>query len=108
MHMYIYQSRSHNTSGSIDHPPDIPVPEIFGDRRAGFPVRTPVSPAYIQNLSFPDEKITRIMGNQVSEEEYRRACDIVIDNTGDLTAEDGALAQVDAAIAGLRERFNEV
>ena len=48
------------------------------------------------------------MGNQVSEEEYRRACDIVIDNTGDLTAEDGALAQVDAAIAGLRERFNEV
>ena len=59
MHMYIYQSRSHNTSGSINHPPDIPVPEIFGDRRAGFPVRTPVSPAYIQNLSFPDEKITR-------------------------------------------------
>lgn len=57
---------------------------------------------------YSDEKITRIMGNQVSEEEYRRACDIVIDNTGDLTAEDGALAQVDAAIAGLRERFNEV
>ena len=57
---------------------------------------------------YSDEKITRIMGNQVSEEEYRRACDIVIDNTGDLTAEDGALAQVDAAIAGLRERFTEV
>lgn len=57
---------------------------------------------------YSDEKINRIMGNQVSEEEYRRACDIVIDNTGDLTAEDGALAQVDAAIAGLRERFNEV
>ena len=57
---------------------------------------------------YSDEKITRIMGNQVSEEEYRRACDIVIDNTGDLTAEDGALAQVDAAIAGLRERFNKV
>lgn len=57
---------------------------------------------------YSDEKITRIMGNQVSEEEYRRACDIVIDNTGDLTAENGALAQVDAAIAGLRERFNEV
>ena len=57
---------------------------------------------------YSDEKITRIMGNQVSEEEYRRACDIVIDNTGDLTAEDGALAQVDAAIAVLRERFNEV
>ena len=57
---------------------------------------------------YSDEKITRIMGNQVSEEEYRRACDIVIDNTGNLTAEDGALAQVDAAIAGLRERFNEV
>ena len=57
---------------------------------------------------YSDEKITRIMGNQVSEEEYLRACDIVIDNTGDLTAEDGALAQVDAAIAGLRERFNEV
>ena len=57
---------------------------------------------------YSDEKISRIMGNQVSEEEYRRACDIVIDNTGDLTAEDGALAQVDAAIAVLRERFNEV
>lgn len=57
---------------------------------------------------YSDEKISRIMGNQVSEEDYRRACDIVIDNTGDLTAENGAFAQVDAAIAGLRERFNEI
>lgn len=57
---------------------------------------------------YSDEKISRIMENQVSEEDYRKACDVVIDNTGTMTAEDGALAQVDAAIEALRERFNEV
>ena len=57
---------------------------------------------------YSDEKIDRIMGNQVSEEEYRRHCDVVIDNTGPLTAENGALSQVDAAVAALRERFYEI
>ena len=57
---------------------------------------------------YSDEKITGIMDKQVSEEVYRRSCDIVIDNTGPFTGEDGAMAQVDAAIAGLRERFHEI
>ena len=57
---------------------------------------------------YSDEKISAIIGRQVSEEVYRRTCDVVIDNTGPLTAEEGAIAQVDAAIAGLRERFHEI
>lgn len=31
------------------------------------------------------ERIDRIMGSQLSEEEFRRACDFVIDNSGELT-----------------------
>ena len=57
---------------------------------------------------YSDEKISRIMDKQVSEEVYRRSCDVVIDNTGPMTAEEGAMSQVDAAIAGLRERFHEI
>jgi len=33
---------------------------------------------------YQEEKITRIMDNQLSEEEFRKACDFVIDNSGTL------------------------
>ena len=45
------------------------------------------------------------MDSQVSDEVFRKVCDVVIDNTGPLTGEGGALSQVDAAIAALREKF---
>ena len=61
-----------------------------------------------ETRGYSDEKISQIMEKQVSEETYRRYCWIVIDNSGPLTAEGGALDQVDAAIAGLREKTNEI
>lgn len=54
---------------------------------------------------YSDEKIRSIIENQVSEETFRSSSDVVIDNTGDLDAEDGAKAQVDAAIEKLRGRY---
>jgi len=54
---------------------------------------------------YSDEKIRQIMDSQVSDEVFRKVCDVVIDNTGALTGEGGALSQVDAAIAALREKF---
>ena len=54
---------------------------------------------------YSDEKIRQIMDSQVSDEVFRKVCDVVIDNTGPLTGEGGALSQVDAAIAALREKF---
>lgn len=53
---------------------------------------------------YSDEKIRSIIGNQVSDEEFRKACDVIIDNSGDLTSEDGALRQVDRAIRDLRKK----
>ncbi len=54
---------------------------------------------------YSNEKIRQIMDSQVSDEVFRKVCDVVIDNTGALTGEGGALSQVDAAIAALREKF---
>ena len=54
---------------------------------------------------YSDEKIRSIMKSQVSDGVFRQYCDVVIDNTGPLTGEGGALSQVDAAIAALREKF---
>lgn len=34
---------------------------------------------------YSEEKITQIMESQLSEEEFRKACDFVIDNSGDLS-----------------------
>ncbi len=34
---------------------------------------------------YSEEKITQIMGSQLSEEEFREHCDFVIDNSGDLS-----------------------
>ena len=54
---------------------------------------------------YSDEKIRSIMGNQVSEESFRKVCDVVIDNSGDLTGPGGALAQVDKAVLDLRRKY---
>lgn len=58
-----------------------------------------------ESRGYSDEKIRSIIDKQVSEEEFRRRCDIVIDNTKELTDKEGALAQVDAAIAHLRRKY---
>ena len=55
---------------------------------------------------YSDEKIRSIIDNQVSDRQFRQFCDVVIDNTKELTAPDGALVQVDEAIAELRKRFD--
>ncbi|MDD5940069.1 MAG: dephospho-CoA kinase [Lachnospiraceae bacterium] len=44
---------------------------------------------------YSDEKIDRIMSSQLSDEEFRRSCDIIIDNSGDLKK---TYAQIDAAL----------
>ena len=46
------------------------------------------------------------MNKQVSEEQFRKVCDVVIDNSGELEGKDGALAQVDAAIERIRRQFS--
>ena len=56
---------------------------------------------------YSDEKIRSIIGHQVSDAQFRASCDIVIDNTGELTAFDGALRQVDEAIRLLRDKFGD-
>ena len=56
---------------------------------------------------YSDEKIRQIMEKQVSDDVFRKFCDVVINNTGPLDAEGGPLEQVDAAIAGLREKFKD-
>ena len=61
-----------------------------------------------ESRGYSDEKITQIMEKQVSDEAYRRSCDVVIDNTGSLTGEGGAMSQVDEAIKGLLEKFYEI
>ena len=53
---------------------------------------------------YTQEKITSIMKNQLSEEEFYQNCDVVIDNSGELTGENGSYAQVDRAITELRNR----
>jgi dephospho-CoA kinase len=55
---------------------------------------------------YSDEKIRSIIDKQVSDAKFRAFCDVVIDNTPELTAEDGALVQVDKAIKELRKRFD--
>jgi dephospho-CoA kinase len=55
---------------------------------------------------YSDEKIRSIMSKQVSEEQFRKVCDVVIDNSGELEGKDGALAQVDAAIERIRRQFS--
>lgn len=37
-----------------------------------------------ESRAYSDEKITGILGRQLSEEEYRKHCKVVIDNSGDL------------------------
>jgi len=44
---------------------------------------------------YSDEKIDGIMSSQLSDEEFRRSCDIIIDNSGDLKK---TYAQIDAAL----------
>ncbi len=44
---------------------------------------------------YSDEKITEIMGKQLSEEEFRENCDVVINNSGSLT---DAYRQIDNAL----------
>lgn len=39
-----------------------------------------------ESRSYSDGKITGILAKQLSEEEYRRHCGVVIDNSGSLTA----------------------
>ena len=56
---------------------------------------------------YSDEKIRSIIGRQVSDQQFRASCDIVIDNTRELTAPDGALRQVDRAIRLLRDKFSD-
>ena len=45
---------------------------------------------------YSDRLIDRIFKSQLSEEEFRRGCDVVIDNDGDFTA---TIAQIDRALA---------
>lgn len=56
---------------------------------------------------YSDAKIRSIMERQVSEETFRRYCDIVIDNTGAFYEPGGAASMVDAAIALLLEKFRD-
>ena len=58
-----------------------------------------------ESRGYSDEKIRSIIGNQVSEEAFRRTCDVIIDNSGDLTSENGALRQADRAIRDLRVKL---
>ena len=55
---------------------------------------------------YTEEKIRSIVSKQVSEAQFREVCDVVIDNSGELGGEDGALAQVDAAIEKIRRQFS--
>ena len=50
---------------------------------------------------YSDEKITSIMQKQLPEEEFRRRCDTVIDNSGDIGQ---TRQQIDAALGALTER----
>lgn len=49
--------------------------------------------------AYSDEKIEAIMNSQLSDEEFRRACAVVIDNSGML---EKAYRQIDAALGGIR------
>ncbi len=51
-----------------------------------------------QSRGYSDEKIQSIMAKQLSEEDFRKGCDVVIDNSG--TMED-TRKQIDRAITGL-------
>ena len=53
---------------------------------------------------YSQEKITRIMESQFSEEEFRRGCDVVIDNSGQV---EQAFRQVDREIRRLRGMRDE-
>lgn len=52
-----------------------------------------------ESRGYGEEKVAQIMAAQLSEEEFRRASDFVIDNSG---APEEAYAQIDARLAGLR------
>ena len=56
---------------------------------------------------YSDEKIRSIMKSQVSDGVFRQYCDVVIDNTGDFEGENGAAAQVDAALSLLRSKYSK-
>lgn len=47
------------------------------------------------NRGYSDEKIDAIMNSQLTEEEFRRACDVVIDNSGDL---ENSFQQIDRKV----------
>ncbi len=49
---------------------------------------------------YSDTRTDAVMKNQMSEEEYRRRCDLVIDNSGDFAA---AERQIDAALSRLKK-----
>lgn len=54
-----------------------------------------------ESRGYSDEKITRIMDSQLSEQEFRRYCDTVIDNSGDFS---DTKAQIGKALAGTEKR----
>ena len=57
-----------------------------------------------ESRGYSDEKITSIMRGQLSDEEYRAGCDVIIDNSGPLTGPNGTFAQVDRAMQALNTR----
>lgn len=58
------------------------------------------------NRGYSDEKITQIMEAQLSEEEFRNACDFVIDNSGTLRESYKQIRKKLEAFTWLEERKN--
>ena len=50
-----------------------------------------------ESRGYPDEKITKILEKQLSEEAFRAHCDVVIDNSADLAH---AYLQIDKELEG--------
>ncbi|MCC8136845.1 MAG: dephospho-CoA kinase [Clostridiales bacterium] len=53
----------------------------------------------VKSRDYSHEKVRQIMGNQLKEDEFRRRCQVVIDNSGRNPCE--AYAQIDRALDGL-------
>lgn len=57
-----------------------------------------------ENRGYSDDKIAQIMTAQLSDREFRKACDFVIDNSGTL---EEAYRQIDERLAGENNKENE-